>query len=60
VFTDSSRTTPAGFTSGVSSQPLGPWCDTECEEHTCSQCKITRGRDWVYTIFQHLNATARE
>lgn len=48
---DTSRTTPIGMTSSVSSQPLGPWCD-QCHEGACSQCKITPGRDWTYTIFQ--------
>lgn len=37
----------------VSPQPLGPWCD-QCAEGACSQCKITKGRDWTYTIYQGL------
>ena len=51
VFLDMNRSVPAGVTSAVSSQPLGPWCDS-CYEGACSQCKITPGRDWTYTIFQ--------
>ena len=45
------RTTPIGMTSAVSPQPIGPWCDTRCKQHTCSQCKVTPGLDWTYTIF---------
>ena len=51
VFADRNRTTPVGITSGVSPQPLGPWCD-QCSEGACSQCKVTPGRDWTYTIYQ--------
>ena len=47
---DSNRTTPVGLTNGVSSQPLGPWCDG-CSEGACSQCKVTDGRDWTYTTY---------
>lgn len=51
IFTDSARHTPVGLTSAVSPQPLGPWC-RECSMGACSQCKVTPGRDWTYTIFQ--------
>jgi len=51
VESDEFRTTPVGMTSAVSPQPLGPWCD-QCKEHACSQCKVTPGRDWTYTIYQ--------
>jgi hypothetical protein len=53
IFADKNRTTPTGMTSSVSPQPLGPWCD-QCQEGACSQCKVTPGRDWTYTIFQQL------
>jgi len=53
VFSDESRTVPAALTSAVSSQPLGPWCD-QCKQGACSQCKVTEGRDWTYTIVQQL------
>jgi hypothetical protein len=53
VFTDAARHTPVGLTSAVSPQPLGPWCH-ECSMGACSQCKVTPGRDWTYTIFQPL------
>ena len=45
----SSRTL-IGLTSGVSPQPLGPWCD-RCIQGACSQCKVTAGFDWTYTVF---------
>jgi len=51
IFVGENRTTPVGMTSAVSPQPLGPWCD-QCHEKACSQCKITPGRDWTYTIYQ--------
>jgi len=51
------RTTPNGLTSAVNSQPLGPWCE-QCSMHACSQCKVTAGRDWTYTIFQPLATAA--
>ena len=53
IFLDGNRSTPVGITSAVSAQPIGPQCDT-CIQGTCSQCKITPGRDWTYTIFQPL------
>ena len=53
VFMDTARQTPVGLTSAVSPQPLGPWCH-ECSMGACSQCKVTAGRDWTYTIFQPL------
>jgi hypothetical protein len=56
IFTDAARHTPVGLTSAVSPQPLGPWCH-ECSMGACSQCKVTPGRDWTYTIFQPLQTT---
>jgi len=56
IFSDVARTTPVGLTSAVSSQPIGPMCDT-CEQGACSQCKVTDGRDWTYTIYQPLGQT---
>ena len=53
IFKDAARHTPVGLTSAVSPQPLGPWCH-ECSMGACSQCKVTPGRDWTYTIFQPL------
>ena len=53
VFGDAARTTPVALTSAVSSQPVGPACDG-CVLGACSQCKITPGRDWTYTIVQPL------
>jgi len=53
IFAEGDTTTPVGFVGGVSSQPLGPWCDS-CYKGTCSQCKITTGRDWTYTVLQPL------
>ena len=38
------RGSPIGLVNGVSPQPLGPWCDA-CEQHACSQCKVSVGRD---------------
>ena len=37
--------------------PPGPWCE-QCSMHACSQCKVTAGRDWTYTIFQPLATAA--
>ena len=51
VFADEKRTTPMGVITAVSSQPVGPGCDT-CTEKACSQCKITNGRDWTWTQFE--------
>ena len=51
VFADKNRTTPVGVISAVSSQPVGPSC-ASCHEAACSQCKITPGRDWTYTVMQ--------
>eukprot|EP01065_Artemidia_motanka_P027846 TRINITY_DN33041_c0_g1_i1.p1 TRINITY_DN33041_c0_g1~~TRINITY_DN33041_c0_g1_i1.p1 ORF type:complete len:358 (+),score=102.20 TRINITY_DN33041_c0_g1_i1:54-1127(+) len=48
---DAARTKPIGVITGVSSQPVSPACDS-CYDHTCSQCKITSGRDWTYTVLQ--------
>ena len=48
---DANRTTPIGVTTGVSSQQPNPSCDA-CYKGACSQCKITTGRDWVYTVLQ--------
>ena len=48
VFTDPSRTTPVAVVTAVSSQPVGPSCDT-CKSGACSQCKVTPGRDWTFT-----------
>jgi len=53
IFAPGDTTTPVGFVGGVSSQPIGPWCDS-CYKNTCSQCKITKGRDWTYTVLQPL------
>ena len=60
VFADlANRTQPIGLTNGVSSQPLGPWCE-DCYLGACSQCKISEGRDWTYTTFVWLrSASAR-
>lgn len=51
IFADAAKTTPVGVVGGVSSQPVGPMCDT-CAQKTCSQCKVTSGRDWTYTVLQ--------
>jgi hypothetical protein len=48
---DVNRTTPIGVTSGVSSQQPNPSCDA-CSQGACSQCKVTAGRDWTYTVLQ--------
>eukprot|EP00039_Didymoeca_costata_P033068 m.40577 g.40577 ORF g.40577 m.40577 type:complete len:362 (+) comp9681_c0_seq1:64-1149(+) len=40
-----------GVITGVSSQPIGPSCTT-CNSQTCSQCKVTEGRDWTYTVYE--------
>ena len=56
IFTDAARHTPVGLTSAVSPQPLGPWCK-ECKMGACSQCKVSPGRDWTYTIFQALRTS---
>jgi len=48
---DVNQTTPIGVTSGVSSQQPNPSCDS-CQDQACSQCKITSGRDWTYTVLQ--------
>ena len=53
VFTDQHRHTPKALISSVSSQPIGPMCDA-CTQNACSQCKITPGRDWTFTIVQPL------
>ena len=53
VFTDRGRHTPMALISSVSSQPIGHVCDT-CTQHACSQCKVTPGRDWTFTIVQPL------
>lgn len=53
IFAAGDRTTPVGFVGGVSSQPIGPMCDS-CSQGTCSQCKVTEGRDWTYTVLQPL------
>jgi len=53
IFARGDSTTPVGFVGGVSSQPIGPTCDS-CYRGTCSQCKITEGRDWTYTVLQPL------
>ena len=53
LFADANRSMPNGLTSTVSSQPLGPGCDS-CTMGACSQCKVTKGRDWTYTIYQPL------
>ena len=56
LFADDDRTTPAALTSAVSSQPIGPMCDS-CSQGACSQCKVTAGRDWTHTIYQRLDFT---
>jgi len=53
LFADAARTTPSALTSGVSSQPVGSMCDA-CKQGACSQCKVSPGRDWTYTILQPL------
>merc|ERR1712167_367882 len=53
IFAEGDTTTPVGFVGGVSSQPVGPQCNS-CKRGTCSQCKITEGRDWTYTVLQPL------
>lgn len=53
IFAPGDKTTPVGFVGGVSSQPIGSMCDS-CYLGTCSQCKITKGRDWTYTVLQPL------
>jgi len=53
LFEDAGRHVPVGLTSAVSSQPIGPMCNS-CKQGACSQCKVTPGRDWTYTIFQPL------
>jgi hypothetical protein len=57
VFASEKRTTPVGMTSSVSSQPVSPACNT-CHEGACSQCKITPGRDWTYTIYGPLRTAS--
>jgi len=57
IFAKGDSTTPVGFVGGVSSQPIGPVCDT-CYKGTCSQCKITTDRDWTYTVLQPLQGFA--
>jgi hypothetical protein len=54
LFSDAQRTTPSAITSAVSSQPVGTMCDS-CVQGACSQCKVTPGRDWTFTIVQPLN-----
>ena len=54
VFADASRQRPVALTSAVSNQPIGPACDS-CTQGACSQCKITPGRDWTFTILQPLD-----
>ena len=49
-FADGSRSPPSGVITAVSSQPVGPSCDS-CDNGTCSQCKVTEGRDWTFTQF---------
>ena len=51
IFVDKARTTPVAVISAVSSQPVGPAC-ASCNAGACSQCKVTAGRDWTYTIMQ--------
>lgn len=51
VFADEGRTTPSGVITSVSSQPVSPACDS-CFLGACSQCKITKGKDWTYTLFE--------
>lgn len=60
IFSDETRTVPIGVTSAVSSQPLsGPSCDS-CVEGACSQCKVTPGRDWTFTVLQPFEPFAGE
>jgi len=54
IFGKGDTTTPVGFVGGVSSQPIGSMCDS-CYKGTCSQCKITKDRDWTYTVLQPLH-----
>eukprot|EP00041_Stephanoeca_diplocostata_P019148 m.407417 g.407417 ORF g.407417 m.407417 type:complete len:286 (+) comp21225_c0_seq8:253-1110(+) len=51
LFVDKTRHTPKGVITAVSSQPVGPSCNS-CVQQACSQCKITPGRDWTYTHLQ--------
>ena len=51
VFADKNMTRPTGVITAVSSQPIGPMCDS-CKQGACSQCKVTPGRDWTYTQLQ--------
>jgi len=46
-------TVPVGIVNGVSSQPVGPECDS-CSKGTCGECKVTKDRDWTYTVLQPL------
>ena len=55
-FMDASRSVPTGLVTAVSPQPIGPSCDT-CSQRACSQCKVTPGRDWTFTLFQPLMAS---
>jgi hypothetical protein len=50
---DLASTRPVAVITAVSSQQIGPSCAT-CHEGACSQCKITLGRDWTYTVLQPL------
>jgi hypothetical protein len=50
---DVNRTTPQGLITAVSPQPIGPSCGT-CSQQACSQCKVTPGRDWTFTLYQPL------
>ena len=59
VFASGDRTTPVALTSAVSSQPIGQMCDS-CTAGACSQCKVTAGRDWTYTIYQPLKCSAAD
>lgn len=51
---DFNRTTPRGLITAVSPQPIGPTCDS-CSQQACSQCKVTPGRDWTFTLYQPLD-----
>jgi hypothetical protein len=51
VFADKNMSTPIGVVTAVSSQPISPAC-AGCNHQACSQCKVTPGRDWVFTQLQ--------
>eukprot|EP01062_Namystynia_karyoxenos_P073626 TRINITY_DN70433_c0_g1_i1.p1 TRINITY_DN70433_c0_g1~~TRINITY_DN70433_c0_g1_i1.p1 ORF type:complete len:396 (+),score=114.56 TRINITY_DN70433_c0_g1_i1:86-1189(+) len=54
---DTARAVPIAVITGVSPQPISPACDS-CSEGACSQCKVTTGRDWTYTVLEPLRGYA--